>query len=62
MLIRVLITTDEELMGDIRKIYKEKYGMSLEQQIEDECSGDYKKMLIEMASHQMMNWRIGIGN
>ena len=51
MLIRTLITMDEAYMGEIRKIYKSKYGMTLEAQISSETSGDYKKMLIEMCSH-----------
>ena len=51
MLIRTLITMDEAYMPEIRKAYKAKYGMTLEAQIADECSGDYKKMLIEMCSH-----------
>ena len=49
-LIRALITTDEEILEPIRKIYKSKYGMTLEQQIDDECTGDYKSLLIELVS------------
>jgi len=48
VLIRSLITTDEAFMGQIRNVYKSKFGMTLESQIEDECSGDYKEMLLQL--------------
>jgi hypothetical protein len=51
VLIRVLITMDEVYMEEIKKLYKQKYKMTLEEQIKDECSGDYKNMLIELVSH-----------
>ena len=46
MLIRILITMDEAYMEEIKKLYIVKYKMTLEMQIADETSGDYKKMLI----------------
>jgi annexin A7/11 len=49
VLIRTLITIDEAFLADIKKIYVTKYKMTLEQQIKDETSGDYKNMLLELA-------------
>jgi len=46
MLIRALIVMDEVYMEEIKKIYKSKFGMTLAEQINDETSGDYKKMLL----------------
>jgi hypothetical protein len=51
ILIRSLITTDEAFMGEIKQTYQKKYGMSLESQINDECSGDYKDMLLQLIAH-----------
>ena len=50
ILIRSLVTTDEAFIGEIKKIYQKKYGMSLESQINDECSGDYKEMLLQLVA------------
>lgn len=46
MLIRALIVMDDAYMEEIKKIYKSKFKMTLAQQIENETSGDYKKMLL----------------
>jgi annexin A7/11 len=51
VLIRSLITTDEAFMGEIKKAYQKKYGITLESQIQDECSGDFMEMLIQLVSH-----------
>ena len=48
VLIRTLITIDEAFLSDIKKLYVTKYQMSLEDQIKDETSGDYKDMLLEL--------------
>lgn len=48
LLIRVLVTRDEVDLKEINQIYKQKYNMTLKEQIEDECSGDYKKLLVAM--------------
>ena len=48
LLIRVLVTRDEIDLKEINQIYKQKYNMTLREQIEDECSGDYKKLLLAM--------------
>jgi hypothetical protein len=46
VLIRTLIITDECLLSHIKDLYPKKYGMTLLAQVEDETSGDYKKMLL----------------
>jgi hypothetical protein len=51
VLIRSLITTDEAFMVEIKKTYENKYGLSLEYQIKEECSGDYKDMLLQLIAH-----------
>lgn len=48
-LIRVLISRDEIDLGEIKTIYKSKYGMTLFDQIKDETSGDYKNLLLGIA-------------
>ncbi len=48
VLIRCLITMDEVFIHEIKKIYVKKYGMTLFQQISDETSGDYKKLLLNI--------------
>jgi hypothetical protein len=51
LLIRSLIVTDETLLREVVNIYPKKYGVTLQAQIEDETSGDYRKMLVELISH-----------
>jgi hypothetical protein len=46
-----LIVIDEAFLGEVKNIYKQKYGMTLEAQIKDETSGDYKKMLLELVKN-----------
>lgn len=50
VLVRSLITTDECLLLEIKKIYELKFGMKLENQIISETSGDYQKMLLGLIS------------
>jgi len=50
MLIRALIVMDEVYMEEIKKIYKSKFGMTLVEQITNETSGDYKKMLLMLVN------------
>jgi hypothetical protein len=50
VLIRSLITTDENLLPEIKKIYLKKYGKSLEEEVKGETSGDYEKMLLGLIS------------
>jgi len=49
-LIRVMISRDEIDMPEIKEIYKEKYQKSLYEEIDDECGGDYKKILLGIAA------------
>ncbi len=47
-LIRALVTIDEAFLAEVKKIYPQKYGMTLEDQIKGETSGDYQSMLLEV--------------
>ena len=51
MLIRVLVSRDEVDLPQIKAYYLKMYGKDLLTEIRDECSGDYKNMLLELASH-----------
>ncbi|RUS88556.1 hypothetical protein EGW08_003656 [Elysia chlorotica] len=51
-LIRIIVTRSEIDMEEIDEAYREKYGQSLEEVIESECSGDYKKILIAVVRMQ----------
>jgi annexin A7/11 len=46
VLIRVLVSRDEIDLSTINKVYIQKYKKTLVDQIKDECSGDYKNLLI----------------
>lgn len=46
LLIRILVSRDEVDLKDINRIYKIKYEMTLAEQVKDECSGDYKNILL----------------
>ena len=48
VLIRSLVVMDEVYLPEIKKIYQTKFGMTLRDQIADECSGDYKSMLLAL--------------
>lgn len=48
-LIRVIISRDEIDLKKIKEIYKLRYGRTLYEEIEDECSGNYKNILIGIA-------------
>ena len=48
VLIRSLVVMDEVYLGEIKKIYQSKFGMTLRDQIIDETSGDYKNMLLAL--------------
>uniref|UniRef100_A0A0B7AZ07 Annexin n=1 Tax=Arion vulgaris TaxID=1028688 RepID=A0A0B7AZ07_9EUPU len=45
-LIRIIITRSEIDMEEINEAYIAKYGISVSEEIENECGGDYKKILI----------------
>jgi len=49
-LIRVVVTRCEVDMVQIKSEFRQKYKQTLEQFIKDDCSGDYKKMLIALVS------------
>jgi annexin A7/11 len=48
ILVRSLVVMDEVYLGEIKKIYQSKFGMTLRDQINDEVSGDYKNMLLAL--------------
>ena len=48
LLIRILVTRDEIDLADINKVYIAKYHKTLVEQVKDECSGDYKKLLVAL--------------
>lgn len=50
-LIRVIISRDEVDLPQIKQAFLQMYGLTLEEEIKDETSGDYKKMLLEIVSH-----------
>jgi hypothetical protein len=50
VLIRCMITRDEIDLQQIKKNYKNAYGLSLYDEIKDECSGDYKLCLLAIAA------------
>lgn len=49
VLIRVMISRDEIDLKDIKAMYPQKFGLSLYEEIKDETSGDYKKILLAIA-------------
>jgi hypothetical protein len=50
-LIRILITRDEKDMPQIKQFFKQLYKKDMIQAIKDDTSGNYQKILIELASH-----------
>ncbi|WAR20423.1 ANX13-like protein [Mya arenaria] len=44
--IRIVVSRSEIDLGDISTRYQRTYGSSLAQSVEDECSGDYKRLLL----------------
>jgi hypothetical protein len=50
VLIRCMITRDEIDLQQIKKNYKTLFGLSLYDEIKDECSGDYKLCLLAIAA------------
>ena len=51
LLIRILVTRDEIDMPQIREAYKRIFNKDMIKDIEDDTSGDYRKLLVELASH-----------
>ncbi|MCQ2821734.1 MAG: hypothetical protein MJ252_31130 [archaeon] len=50
-MIRVLVTRDQIDMPQIKQIYKTLYKEDMMDRIKSECSGNYKKFLVELADH-----------
>jgi len=48
LLIRVLVSRDEIDLKEIKQIYLRNYKKTLNQEVEDETSGDYKKILLAL--------------
>ena len=51
LLIRILVTRDEIDMPQIKDCYRRLYNKDMVKDIEDDTSGDYKRLLIELCSH-----------
>ena len=51
LLMRILISRDEIDMPQIKEAYKRLYGKDMVNDIKNDLSGDYKKMMIELCSH-----------
>jgi len=49
-LINILVARSEIDLGNIKKEFQKLYELTLDAWIEDECSGDYKKMLLAIIS------------
>ena len=50
-LIRILVTRNEIDMPQIREAYKRLFNKDMIKDIEDDTSGDYRKLLVQLASH-----------
>ena len=51
LLIRVLISRDEIDMPQIKQYFKQLYNKDMVKAVEDDISGDYKKLMVELCSH-----------
>ena len=51
LLIRVLVARDEIDMPEIKQYYRQLYGKDMLADIKSDCSGDYQRLLIELAGH-----------
>ena len=51
LLIRILISRDEIDMPQIKQYFKQLYGKDMVQEIQNEISGEYQKLMLELCSH-----------
>ena len=51
LLIRILVTRDELDMPQIKEAYKRLYNKDMVKDVENDTSGDYKRLLVELCSH-----------
>jgi len=51
LLVRLIVSREEKDMAAIRNAYQNMYGEDLLKVIADETSGDYKRLLLKLASH-----------
>lgn len=49
-LINIVVARSEIDLGNIKQEFEKVYEQSLESWVEDECSGDYKKILVALVS------------
>ena len=49
LLIRIMVSRDEVDLKQIKEIYKQRYDITLYEEIKNECSGDYKNLLLGIA-------------
>ena len=47
-LIRIVVARSEIDLADIKEVFQNKYGKTLAEFIQDDCSGDYKKCLLSV--------------
>ena len=51
LLIRILVTRDEIDMPQIKEAYKRLYNKDMVKAVQDDTTGDYKRLMVELCSH-----------